>query len=196
MSREIANPLQALIQKAAETSPKHTGEVERHAARATWAASGTALILADVSGSMSESAGTRSKYDLLREALDQAARPGDDIVAFSSTARRIDSPQHLPYPSGGTALHLALAEAVATQPGVTLVISDGQPDDADAALTEAAKLRGLVNVVYCGPDDDHEAIAFMRRLAAQGGGRCYVHDLRHVRAALGPVIRGALEAPR
>lgn len=192
MSRELANPLQALIEKAAESSPKVTGEVERHAARVAHAATGTALVLADVSGSMSESAGSRSKYDLLREALDQALRPGDDLIAFSSTPRRVDSPQHLPYPSGGTALHLALSETVKAQPGVTLVISDGQPDDAEAAIREAAKLKGRIDVIYVGPDDDADAIAFMRRLAAAGGGRCHVHDLRRARAALAPIIRGAL----
>ena len=120
---------------------------------------------------------------------------GDGLVAFAGRPQRLATVADLPAPLGGTALELALSEAVTSQPEVTLVISDGQPRHAEAALSEAGKLKGTLNVVYCGPDDDLAAIAFMRRLAAQGGGRCWVYDLRReaARAQLEAGVRGALD---
>lgn len=59
----------------------------------------------------------------------------------------------------------------------TLVISDGSPDNATTALGLAAQFRGVIDVLYIGPENDVEAIAFMRELAAAGGGRLRIEDL-------------------
>ena len=116
MSRELSNPLQSLLAGAAKSLPAATGETAHFRARLDGAGTGV-VILADVSSSMEERAGARAKIDLLREALD-ALWPelaGARLIVFGSTARRVASPAELPAPSGGTALHLALAEASGNQ---------------------------------------------------------------------------------
>ncbi len=185
----LAKPLQSLR----ELTEGFKGEFEKHVRR-VYARHGGLLILADVSASMAERAGESSKHEVLKEVLSAVLRPGDGLIAFAGRPLRLARAADLPAPLGGTALELALSEAVKTQPEVTLVISDGQPRHAEAALSEAGKLKGVVNVVYCGPDDDLAAIAFMRQLAAQGGGRCWVYDLRReaARTQLEAGVRGAL----
>lgn len=111
------------------------------------------------------------------------------LIAFSSSPVEIASAAELPEPSGGTALHLALDLAGTVRPLRTLVISDGQPDSEAAALTAAGAITGSIDVIYCGPDSDTAARAFLTRLARTGGGR-YVHsDLVRSPVALGPAIR-------
>jgi hypothetical protein len=85
------------------------------------------------------------------------------------------------------------------QPARVIVISDGQPDDEAAALKAADELGCRIDVIYCGPDYDAKAIAFMQRLARLGCGECVVEDV--VRAAGGlrltaAVQRLALPAPK
>lgn len=197
MPNELDRLLQGIVDQAAKATPKQTGEVARFETKLRTAGTAT-VVLADVSGSMGEPAGHGLKIDVLREALAQAVPPDAVIIAFSSLPRVIDSPAHLPYPGGGTALHLALDEAARQRPRNTLAITDGRPDQPEAALQRATALPGTLDVIYCGPDDDDEAIEFVRRLAAAGAGRAHVHDIRQAaaRQALAPAIRAALEAPR
>jgi hypothetical protein len=181
------NPLQALLNRAAALPA--TGLTEHYQQRLNSSGSGL-VILADVSSSMMESAGSRSKIDVLRGAL--ASAPPARIVAFSSTAEEISSLATLPAPYGGTALHLALALASAMSPERTLVISDGRPDSEDAAIPVARRLSGTIDVIYCGPDSDTGARDFLMRLARTGGGRYVEHDLRRSATALAPSIRWLL----
>lgn len=58
--------------------------------------------------------------------------------------------------------------------------SDGQPDNAERALAVAARFRGAIDVLYVGPESDHAAIAFMRRLAGAAGGDVQMHDMRQI----------------
>lgn len=57
--------------------------------------------------------------------------------------------------------------------GITVVvISDGEPDSAEAAISEAGLLKAAgatISTVYCGPDYAHGK-AFLERLASAGGG--------------------------
>jgi hypothetical protein len=197
MTRDLANPLQALIAGAAKALPTATGETDRFKARLSSAGQGV-VILADTSSSMAESAGGRLKSQILLEALDQVwpDLPGAHLISFDSVTRDVDAPAYLPSPSGGTALHLGLAAAVAHRPAKTLVITDGRPDSEDEALAAADRLCGIIDVIYCGPDGDLTAIAFLRRLARSGGGQCYVRDVvRMARPQLGPVVRTVLGLP-
>lgn len=189
----LAQNFAAVIEQAASETPADTGETERYRQRAE-AAGDASLVLADVSGSMSESAGTTSKYEVLQKALGYALSPTDTLIAFAATPERVAGPTELPRPSGGTALHLALGEAAGEHPARTLVISDGKPDDEEAAMEAARTCPGIINVIFCGPDDDTEAIAFLRRLAAVGGGRIIIRDLRQEtgRRRLRSSVRGLL----
>jgi predicted metal-dependent peptidase len=197
MPDDLVKAMQAVIDQAAKTTPARTGEVERYSQRLRTAGSAT-VVLADVSGSMAEPAGQKLKIDVLREAM-QTAVPADAIIiAFSSLPRQISSAAQLPHPDGGTALHLALDEAAKHRPRYTLVITDGRPDLPEVALERVTSLPGILDVIYCGPDSDIEAILFIRKLAQAGGGQAHVHDIRQAAAqrALAPAIRAALEAPR
>lgn len=188
---ELATPLQTLLAKAGRvTAP---AAVDRYRPRLE-SGSGAA-ILADVSGSMAELAGSRPKIELLREALVDvlASHPDARLIAFASRAR-VCTPTDLPAPGGGTNLAGAIDTLVPAAPALTIVISDGQPDAAAAALTAAARLTGVIHTLYCGRDDDAAAIAFMRRLARLGAGSAVVHDLRRVQRALAQPLR-ALMAP-
>lgn len=188
-----ANPLQSLIAQAVKSTPLQTGESARF--RARHAAAGTVrVILLDTSGSMAESAGSRRRIDHLREALEQVVQPEHILVAFSSSAQTLGCPADLPHPSGGTALELGLAEALRHNPAGTLIISDGEPTNPEAALRMADALPGTIDVIYCGDESNREAVEFMRRLARIGCGQYATHSWapRSDRPALAQTMRRLL----
>lgn len=173
MSKELTSPLQAIVRKAAQTLPATTGRTAQQQARLERRV-GKTVILADVSGSMTgHAADGRRKIDLLREAVN-AARAGARLVVFSQHAREVDQ---IPEPETNTDMAAGLETVKAFDPGTTLVISDGEPDDAHAALAVARTFRGAIDVLYIGPADNARAIDFMRRLAAAADGRVTINDL-------------------
>lgn len=173
MSRELTNPLQALLATAAKTLPVHTGASAPYARRTS--ATGPSVILADTSGSMGSPAwGGRRKIDILRDAVGTVRAPTDRLVIFSSRAAEVTT---IGEPDGGTALHLGLAHIEPWCPSHTLVISDGQPDNEAAAIAQAERLVGIIDVLYVGPDCDKAAMDFMRRLARIGCGRMQSADI-------------------
>lgn len=155
------------------------------------------VILCDTSGSMGELLPDgAAKIDRLREALRAvwAQVPGCCLIAFDSAVRHVPDPDRLPRPNGGTALHAALAEAVALAAGQTIVISDGQPDDKQRALAEAHALRGTIDTIYIGPEHDREAIRFLDELAAAGGGQAVVQSVDQADRLVAP-LRAVLGLP-
>lgn len=173
MSKELTNPLQALVKKAAQTLPATTGKTALQQVKLERRA-GATVILADVSGSMeSEAADGRRKIDLLREAVN-AARGSARLVAFSQQAREVEQ---IPEPESNTDLAAGLALVKTLDPGTTLVISDGEPDSQAAALAVARTFRGAIDVLYIGPAGNAGAIDFMRRLAAAAGGQVTLNDI-------------------
>lgn len=191
MGNEIATPLQSIIAQAAQT-PAETGATERF--RLRHAAAGEArLLLADVSASMAETVHGQRKCDLVEAALHQVLKPGVQIIAFASTAEFVAGGgvtfAGLPHPMGGTALHKALDLASLERPCHTLVISDGCPDSREKAITAAERMSGTIDVLYIGPEDNVEAMAFMRALARTGGGRMERHDLGKTTALAAPIRR-------
>jgi len=199
MTNDLSRVFEGVIAQAAKT-PHETGET-RPFQRRLEGATDAVLILADVSSSMIEMAGARRKADLLEEALAgvRFGRPQAHVIAFSSWPQEVHPGCPLPVPSGGTALHQALAYTEPFRPRQTLVISDGRPDDEAKALSAADSLTGIIDVIYCGPDGDAEAIAFMRRLARAGGGRVVIHDVvkaaRTGPAELTSAVKGLLPPP-
>jgi hypothetical protein len=192
---QLINPLQALIDAAAHTKPvaSITQTLARHQARQTGNPQ-SRYVLADVSGSMNESAGSLSKIEVLKNALFNSGIDWQitKLVAFSHAVADCPTPLDLPAPHGSTALHRALAHIAPKQPAYTLVISDGRPDDAAAALAAVDALTGVVDVLYVGPDDDRTALAFMQQLARRTGGKVVVNDLRREPARLTTHLRGLL----
>lgn len=172
MSTSITNRLQSLIAQA--SNQKSDGEVTR-LRRRQQGATDAVVILADASDSMGNFVGSRRKIEILRDALAQIwPQSNATLIAFSSLPSFLPDPSALPAPFGSTALHLAIDAAQSLKPARTLVISDGQPDEKQAAIEAADKLTGQIDVIYCGSDSDLEAIAFMRQLARRSGGRCVV----------------------
>lgn len=173
----LTNPLRNLVSAAAQRLPVETGKVAAQQARLNRRA-GSVVILADVSRSMSSAAwGDVRKIDVLRDAVAVARsnRPGTMLVAFSADAREVDS---IPEPESSTDLANALEAVRQHDPGVTLLISDGQPDDPAAALRIARTWRGVIDVLYVGPEGDTKAIEFMRSLAAAAAGSVHVNDVQ------------------
>jgi len=187
------NPFANLLAQAAK-APAHTGEVARIQQRLTGGGSGV-VIVADVSSSMAEMAGARPKIQVLREAL-AMERGNARIIAFSYSPTEVRTPEEIPEPNGSTALHLALEMADTLRPERTLVISDGHPESEEKALRAADNLRGRIDVLYIGPEDDLKAIRFMSLLARVGAGRCEVNDIRQAPALLAPAVRALLGSGR
>jgi len=197
MKNQLVNPLQAIIDAASKqaASNKMASLVQRHTARQTNTGDHR-YILADISGSMDENAGAETKFVILRRALQHPTIDWNShrLVAFHSFPEEIASPAQLPSPTGGTALHLALDYIAAHNPAYTLVISDGHPDNAVAALKAADKVSGRIDVLYIGPDGDLDAIRFMYQLAGRAGGTVTVRDIRKEKTLPATTIAGLLGA--
>jgi Mg-chelatase subunit ChlD len=198
MSNQLTNPVAvaAAIARAAQRKGE-PDEVERWKRRLEHAGAATVLVC-DCSGSMSELArGDKLRIDLLREAVRELGGLADHMIAFASHAKLT---QELPEPGGWTRLDLALDLTATLKPSRTIVISDGVPDSSEdlddqaSALASAERLPGRIDVVYCGPEHETAAIAFMRRLARVGGGTMEFCDWN--RRQIAPTIRALLERPK
>ena len=172
MANLPTDPLAAVIAAARKSKP--APRVAPYATRMN--AIGPSVLIMDISGSMSATAwSARRKIDILAEAV---ANISDAVkIAFSSSARILSPTDPVPAPSGTTNLTAAIILAQTLRPSQTLVISDGQPDDAASALAEARSLTGVINALYVGPDADIAAIKFMSELARVGMGQSQTHDM-------------------
>lgn len=128
-----------------------------------------AIILVDVSGSMSGTPFDQACSELRKLQSDLPGKVA--VIGFS------DCPEFAPsgrprFSSGGTDLARALAFVhVADGCGVRfIVISDGYPNDPEAALREAKKFESRIDCVYIGPEGGAGA-EFLRKLAAASGGQ-------------------------
>ena len=180
MSQEIVSPLADIVRKAMES--KNSGKVQELreaeqkrldlAAKRMKGASSEILIVADISGSMEESIGGLSvtKHQHLEIALADIRRthPSAKVIVFNSFVQLFTGTK-VPCPTGATNLAGALEFAQSFRPKKTVIISDGLPDDEQAAKKEAGKLTGVVDTIYCGPDG-HPAIEFLRSLSNSTGG--------------------------
>lgn len=135
--------------------------------------SASVVIMADVSGSMRGAKIRRLKDELNRLWPEIKAR----LMAFSDRPDWVEAPASLPEPFGGTNLAWALEKVAEVWPSEVVVISDGLPQDEEAALSAAERVPGVINVCFVGDDEDHRGAAFMRRLAAVGGGTMVHKDL-------------------
>ena len=140
------------------------------------------VILVDTSGSMEthDSLGGRQRYEVAcaELAVLQEQLPGKiAVLSFSNTA--MFCPDGKPYNQGGmTDLAGALKFAcVADVPGMRfIVISDGEPNDANAALAEAKRYQNRIDVLYVGPEQMPAGREFLMRLAHASGGQAVTAD--------------------
>ena len=115
------------------------------------------------------------------------------ILAFSSFVYPIEHPSQLPTPNGGTALHWALAAAAVQKPSKVIVISDGEPDDQQAAFEAAEEIPGVIDAIFVGDESDKIAIEFMKKLSRMGGGTVILRNLRDAKQLLAPAIKSLLQ---
>lgn len=145
--------------------------------------SADAVIIVDTSGSMctTDSRGGKSRYDVALEELAQlqARMPGKlAVIAFSDSTIFVPGGQP-PLLGSGTNLAGALKFAkVADVEGMRfVVISDGEPDSAQAALAVAATYQARIDTIFVGPESDwHGGQAFLQQLAAASGGQHMTAD--------------------
>lgn len=142
----------------------------------------TTIVVVDVSGSMAieDSRGGRERYSVACEELAklQAENPGElAVVAFSSVAQFCPGGVP-PFLGGGTDLARALQFVKSwDNTGLSfVVVSDGQPDDEQAALREAQTFKSRISCVYVGPETDRSGSLFLRRLAEMSGGQYATAD--------------------
>lgn len=140
------------------------------------------VIVVDTSGSMgaTDSRGGKSRYDVACEELAglQNSLPGKiAVISFSSDV--LFCPSGVPtFLQGGTDLAKALNFVkVADVPEMRFVlISDGQPDDEQAAMVAARKFSNRIDVIYVGPEDRSTGRQFLERLSKATGGKSIVAD--------------------
>jgi hypothetical protein len=137
------------------------------------------VLLLDCSGSMDQLEGIRTRMELLTDALRRVlpATLGARVVAFASFPQELRGLEpgpalRLPEPAGGTDVAAALDFVGTMQPRPTrvLLITDGQPDNAQQALDAAKRLRPMtIDSIYCGPDGAIGALGFLKALALAAG---------------------------
>lgn len=158
--------------------------------------SADAIVMVDVSGSMEEadSRDGQTRYQVACQELAKLQRelPGKiAVVAFSSDARFV--PGGVP-PLIGAGTDLAAALHFVRPADGTVdfwIISDGEPQDEQAALDVARHFTSRINAVYVGPRGEPGA-DFLRRLArGHGGWAGAVADARQIAATVLPHMLGA-----
>jgi hypothetical protein len=145
---------------------------------------GATVLLADNSSSMvTPTSGGQRRIDRLSAILRDVTPtfPDARLYGFSDYVTSLEPGQTLPEPSGGTDMRMALDFAGTLSPRHVIVISDGEPADAKAALASARALNCIVSTFYCGDESNRAAIAFLKQLAlcSRGGvGRPMIADLQ------------------
>jgi hypothetical protein len=142
----------------------------------------TALValLVDTSGSMNFPQSGRQRIDIAADVtrLTLQKVPHARVVLFNSFAGELPNlgpavqSLKLPPAAGSTAVHLALefVGAMTPRPEKICLISDGEPDDAAAALAAARALAPIeIDAFHIGFDNDHVAVGFLRELSQAGG---------------------------
>lgn len=141
-----------------------------------------ALVLVDTSLSMEtdDCPGGRRRYEVACEQLIRLQReiPGKvGVISWLSSA--YFCPGGLPKaPFGSTNLAGAL-DFVRPADGCAIkliIISDGEPDNSQAALDLAEKFQTKIDTIYCGPELG-TGRDFLARLSALTGGQASVNDL-------------------
>lgn len=139
------------------------------------------LVMVDVSASMnSHDAGNgQSRYDAAIDQLKRLQNANAGEIAVCSFSNKAEfCPSGVPvFQSGMTDLVAALnMMKMADGCGIKLVlISDGEPNDEDAALKLAGKFTSKIDTIFVG-DETGAGRDFLRRLSAATGGVSIVNQ--------------------
>jgi hypothetical protein len=121
------------------------------------------ILLLDMSASME--AGSPRRIDGLWEAVQALRTPQSRwrVALFSRHCRWTDL-REIPQPSGNTNLAEAFIEVGKVRPTSITLVTDGQPDDTEAAHAAGLALRCPIHILFVGEPEDAHAIDFCRTL--------------------------------
>jgi Mg-chelatase subunit ChlD len=121
------------------------------------------VLLLDASGSMA--AGTPRRIDLLWQMVQalRTSQSGWRVAVFNSYCRW-SAVAAVPEPDGDTDLAGAFEVIGKVNPLRVTVITDGQPNDTEAAFAAGVHLGCPVHILFVGESGDEDALAFCRRL--------------------------------
>lgn len=151
----------------------------------------TIWLALDVSGSMRECMRNgKMKIDGLREVVKDIETNGVvKKIAFGGIDGNAYVVHSIPNAAGGTPLHAAIDLAKQQGSQRLIVISDGIPDNQDAAMNAAKRFEGKIDVVYVGdPNDPWNGEDFLRKLAASTGGTEFTGDLSQPKELAGQIM--------
>lgn len=164
--------------------------------------SADAIVLVDVSGSMSDTirapgGGYHSRYQAACLELEKLQRtlPGRIAVVEFSSGPAFCWSGRPSFQMGGTDMAEALRFIKpADGCGMTIVlISDGMPDDAGETLSVARGFTTKIDTIFIG-NEGEEGAAFLRRLAAATGGSASVNTVPELAAAIKGLLPGKAAA--
>lgn len=154
------------------------------------------FFLIDTSGSMADAVDPRERggkrcIDALREVVTEVLPTGQEcpMIAFGGPygETEVRFVHAVPEPDGGTPL--AQAIELANEYGATrlVVISDGIPNDRNAAMAAAQAFAGRIDVFYVGAPGS-EGEVFLKHLAAKSGGEQFTGSLKDTKLVAGKVL--------
>ena len=134
------------------------------------------LCLVDMSGSMAseDAPGGKARWIAACEELASLQRqyPGKiAVIAFSGHAEFV--PGGSPALMGGDTDMVAALRAAKPADGLGIkivLLSDGEPNDREATLREAARFETHIDTVYIGPERESRGREFLQELARKTGG--------------------------
>lgn len=136
-----------------------------------------AFVMVDVSASMGatdvDASRELSRYDAACKQLEKLQQENPGEIAVGCFSNRADfCPGGVPiFHSGMTDMVAALKlMKMADNTGIRLIlISDGEPNDEAATLSEAGKFTSKIDTIYVGPEGD-AGREFLKKLSAATGG--------------------------
>lgn len=136
------------------------------------------VLLIDVSGSMGyqDAPNGMTRWEYAQEQLThlQGLHPGKIALVEFSTMTYYRPNGQLSEPNGSTAMDDGLKFIkVADDCGLKIIlVSDGDPDDRQAALNEASKFKTKIDAIYCGLEGG-PGQAFLQQLVNKTGGQFF-----------------------
>lgn len=140
------------------------------------------IVIVDTSGSMAQrdSRGEQSRYEVACEDLEAIQKSMPGRVAVISFSGEVEfCPGGIPvYKGGSTDLAKALRFAkMADVAGCRFIlISDGEPDNPEDAMSVAKTYTARIDVVYVGPEKNPVGRFFLEKLANVSGGKAVTSD--------------------